>query len=162
VMSARGLNPDGKFEEAALLKKTAALEAMARICKENGVALAYHNHNPEFANGNAEIEGLARHTDPALVNFLVDAGHGYWGHGDPAAFLTGHADRIVGFHLKTYKGQEQVRMGRGDWEFDKLAAAVKKTGWRGWLMTEEGGGPKTGDPADVAADREYIRKVFGV
>jgi hypothetical protein len=70
--------------------------------------------------------------------------------------------RIVGCHLKTYAAGVQVPLGQGDWGFEDLAAAVKGTAWNGWLITEEGGGPRVGNTAALGPDRDYIRKVFGV
>jgi inosose dehydratase len=165
VMSGRGLNPEGKFEKAALLEKAKELERLAAVLKAKGLKLAYHNHNPEFANGNAEVNGLAENTDPALVHFLMDAGHGYLGGGNPAAFLTRYPKRIYGIHLKTFKGKEtggQVPLGQGDFDFQDLAAAVKKTGWTGWVIDEAGGGPKPGHTNALGEDRAHIRKLFGV
>jgi sugar phosphate isomerase/epimerase len=123
--------------------------------------LAYHNHNPEFARHNAEIDALAAATDRQRVSFLMDAGHAKLGGGDPAAFMRKYSDRILGCHLKTYKELVQVPLGQGDWDFVDLAAAIKATNWSGWLITEEGGGPKLGNTAALAPDREYIRKIFG-
>lgn len=165
VMSGKGLSPEGKFEKSALLQKARELERLAGMLKEKGLKLAYHNHNPEFADRNAEIEGLAENTNPALVSFLMDAGHGYLGGGNPAAFLAAHSKRIYGIHLKTFKGKDvkgQVPLGQGDFDFQDLAAAVKKTGWSGWIIDEEGGGPRGGNTAALGPDREYIRKLFGV
>ncbi|MGI8744231.1 MAG: sugar phosphate isomerase/epimerase family protein [Bryobacteraceae bacterium] len=165
VMSARGLSPEGQFEKSALEKKAAQLESLAQVCKGGGLRLAYHNHNPEFANHNAEIEGLAAATSPALVWFLMDAGHGYLGGGDPAEFMAHHSDRIFGCHVKTFQGgsqDRQVPLGQGDFGFEALSAAIKKTSWTGWLIDEEGGGPKPGNTAALGRDREYIRKIFGV
>jgi sugar phosphate isomerase/epimerase len=162
VMSGSGLSKDGRFEMSVLREKAAAIETLAKTCRQGKLRLAYHNHNPEFANGNAEIEGLAKYTSPDLVDFLMDAGHGYLGGGNPAEFLAGHARRIFGIHLKTFRGPEQVPLGQGDFGFEALAAAIAKTGWAGWLITEEGGGPKGGNTAAVGPDRKYIRQVFGV
>lgn len=165
VMSGKGLAEDGKFEAVALKQKATALEALAKTCHEKGIRLAYHNHNPEFANHNAEIEGLAKSTSPKLVEFLMDAGHAHLGGGDPAAFMLRHSKRILGCHLKTFKNNsfsQQVPLGQGDFDFEALAAAVKKTGWTGWLIDEEGGGPTPGDTAALGPDRQHIRKLFGV
>lgn len=162
VMSGTGLAKDGKFEPAAAAKKAADMDALARICKGKGLRLAYHNHNPEFANHNAEIEALAAATNPELVDFLMDAGHGYLGGGNPAEFMQKHSRRIFGCHIKTFKGSIQVPLGQGDFGFEALAAAIKQTGWKGWLIDEEGGGPKGGDTAAVGPDREYFRRIFGV
>ena len=165
VMSGKGLSPEGQFEKAALMEKAKQLNALGRTLGEHRLRLAYHNHNPEFANHNAEMNGLAENTKPALVHFFMDAGHGYLGGGDPAAFLSGHSERVYGIHLKTFRGKEvsgQVPLGQGDFDFQALAAAVKKIGWSGWIITEEGGGPRPGNTPALGPDREHIRKLFGV
>jgi len=163
VLSAAGLSPDGKFTPEALHAKAARVEAIAKVCRDNGVQLAYHNHMPEFANGNAEMQGLADSTNPQLVHFLMDAGHGYQGGGDPAAFMLRNSARIVGCHLKTFVNHtKQVPLGSGEFGFEALAAAIQQIRWKGWLIDEEGGGPSGSDTAAVGPDREYIRKIFGV
>ena len=162
VMSGAGLSPAGVFTADALAKKAGQLEGYGKICNAHGITLAYHNHMPEFANRNAEIQGLADHTNPELVSFLMDAGHGYQGGGDPAEFLRRNPRRLVGCHLKTFRNKtEQVPLGQGDFGFEDLAAAIRSTGWAGWLIDEEGGG-KTADSAAVGPDRAYIRRIFGV
>lgn len=164
-MSAAGLSPNGKFEPEALKAKATRLEALAKTCRDNGLRLAYHNHNPEFANHNAEIEALANAASPELVDFLIDAGHAYLGGGNPAEFLEHHPSRIIGFHVKTFSGPNesgQVPLGQGDFDFQDLARSIQKTSWEGWLIDEEGGGPTPGNTAALGPDREYIRRVFGV
>ena len=162
VMSGSGLAADGNFKPDALREKARALNAIGATCRQAGLRLAYHNHNPEFARDNAEMNGLAEGTDREKVSFLMDAGHARLGGGNPAAFMRKHSARILGCHLKTYRAAVQVPLGDGDWGFEDLAAAVRSTGWSGWLITEEGGGPRTGNTAALGPDRAYIRKVFGV
>lgn len=163
VMSARGLAKDGRFEESAAHEKARRLAELARIARQNGTRIAYHNHNDEFANDNAEMEALARLIPAAEMDFLVDAGHGYLGGGDPAKFVLAHPKRVFGFHIKTFRRpSEQVPLGQGDFGFEALAAAVRKSGWSGWLIVEEGGGKARGNTAAVRGDRDYIRRVFGV
>jgi sugar phosphate isomerase/epimerase len=159
VMSAKGLAADGRFGRPELLRKAAELTELGKVCRDAGLLLAYHNHNPEFANHGAEIEALAQETDPELVHFLIDAGHAYLGGGDPVAFLRVHGQRVRGFHVKTFKGSEQVPLGQGDFDFGELAAAIRKTHWAGWLITEEGGS-RLGNTAALGPDRQYIRRVF--
>lgn len=161
VMSGSGLAPDGKFAPDALQKKAAQLTSLGKTCRSGGLQLTYHNHNPEFAGGNAEMNGLAGNTQAQDLQFLVDAGPAKLGGGDPAAFLRRHPTRVVGFHLKTYKGLVQVPLGEGDWDFTDLAAAIQATRWQGWLIAEEGGGPKPGNTAALEPDRAFIRKIFG-
>lgn len=162
VMSGAGLAADGNFTPDALRKKAATLNELGQTCRRGGLRLAYHNHNPEFARQNAEANALADATDPAHVSFLMDAGHAKLGGGDPAAFLGKCPERIVGCHLKTYKALVQVPLGEGDWDFADLAAAIKRTRWSGWLIAEEGGGPRPGNTAALEPDRDFIRKTFGV
>lgn len=161
VMSGTGLAANGVFTADALQRKADALNTLGETCRKGGLRLAYHNHNPEFARDNAEVNALAESTDPERVHFLMDAGHAKLGGGDPAKFMRQHAPRIVGCHLKTYRELVQVPLGEGDWDFVDLAAAIKAVNWSGWLITEEGGGPKPGNTAALAPDRAYIRKVFG-
>lgn len=160
VMSAEGLAPDGRFSRPELVRKAAELTELGKVCHDAGLVLAYHNHNPEFANRGAEIEALAQETDPNLVHFLIDGGHAYLGGGDPVAFLRVHAKRVCGFHIKTFKGPQQVPLGEGDFDFAELAVAIRETHWTGWLITEEGGS-KLGNTAALGPDRQYIRRVFG-
>jgi len=68
--------------------------------------------SPGILVGSAEEDELARCTDPALVDFLMDAGHGYLGGGDPPRFLSHHASRVFGFHIKTYRGKHRRRGSR--------------------------------------------------
>jgi inosose dehydratase len=162
VVSSEGLSPTGIFTLDALKAKCAELEKYGKIVKDHGLTLAYHNHMPEFANHDAEINALAEHTDPALVSFLIDCGHAKQGGGDPADFMRRNSHRIVGCHVKTFKDKvTQVPLGQGDFGFEDLAAAINSTHWAGWIIDEEGGG-KTADSSAVGPDRSYIRKVFGV
>jgi inosose dehydratase len=162
VMSGPGLDKDGKFTRDALQQKAATLNALGQTCREGGLRLAYHNHNPEFANRNAEMNALAEATARDRLYFLVDAGHAKLGGGDPALFMSSYSERIVGCHLKTYREQVQVPLGQGDWDFHDLAAAIKAARWNGWLIVEAGGGPRPGNTAALGPDRQYVRQVFGV
>lgn len=163
VMSGKGLSKTGEFTPDALKEKVAALERYGKVCNDAGIKLAYHNHTDEFANNNAEINGLAEHSDPQLLHFLMDAGHGYQGGGNPADFMRKNSSRIVGCHVKTFKNKKlQVPLGQGDFGFEDLAAAIRERHWAGWLIDEEGGTPQGADTAAVGPDRDYIRKIFGV
>jgi sugar phosphate isomerase/epimerase len=161
VMSGTGLAANGVFTPESLQQKATSLDELGRTCRQGGLRLAYHNHNPEFARQNAEIVALAEATDGERVQFLMDAGHARLGGGDPAGFMRKYSARILGCHLKTYRELVQVPLGQGDWDFTDLAAAIKATGWGGWLIAEEGGGPRPGNTAALGPDRAYIRKVFG-
>jgi len=162
ILSGGGLVKDGKVSEQDLSQKVAGLNEAAKYCQGKGLKFAYHNHGPEFAAGGAEINGLLKGTDPALVEFLLDCGHAYRAKVDLAAFFTRHRARLVGLHLRDFKGEPQVPLGQGEVDWKPLAAAVKTTAWGGWVLAEEerADGTKPGESAAAPA-RETLRKLFG-
>jgi sugar phosphate isomerase/epimerase len=162
ILSGGGLARDGKVSDEDLAQKVAGLHDAARYCRERNLALAYHNHGPEFAGGGAEINGLLARTDSALVSFLVDCGWAYRAGVDLAGFFTTHRARIAGLHLRDFKGEPQVPLGQGEVDWAPLASAIRASGWSGWVMAEEerADGTKPGAAAAGPA-RETLRKLFG-
>ena len=160
VMSGKGLSPEEKFEQAAVERKAAGLEARARICRQHGLRLAYHNHQLEFSGGGAEIDGLARHSEN--LEFLVDAGQAFLAGANVPDFLSRHHARIYGFHLRDYRGKQQVPLGAGEFDMRPLAEAIRKTSWSGWLLPEEGPGRGKAAEEAMAPDRAFLRQKFGV
>jgi sugar phosphate isomerase/epimerase len=162
IASGGGLEQGGIVAARDLAGKASGLNAAARYCREKGLRFAYHNHGPEFAAGGAEIAGLIKGTDPALVDFLVDCGWAYRAKVDLAGFFTRHHARMVGMHLRDFKGEQQVPLGQGEVDWKPLAAAVGQTGWSGWILAEEerADGSKPGESAAAPA-RETLRALFG-
>jgi len=161
ILSGGGLVTDGRVGDEDLAQKVAGLQEAARYCRELGLGFAYHNHGPEFAAGGAEIAGLIERTDPALVSFLVDCGWAYRARVDLAAFFTKHRARISGLHLRDFKGEQQVPLGQGEVGWAPLAAAVRTSGWDGWVLAEEerADGTKPGSAAAAPA-YETLRTLF--
>jgi sugar phosphate isomerase/epimerase len=157
---------DGKLNAEALDKKLQTITRLAKRCQQNGLRLVYHNHGAEFAAGGAQIEALLKRTDPELVFFLWDVGHAFREKADVVAFFTRHHPRIDALHLRDIRGTQQVPLGQGEIDFAGLAAAVRKTGWPGWLTVEEENLSKSADAHTVEAiletDRRAIRAFFGV
>ncbi len=127
--------PSGTTEE--LKVKIEALNTAGRFSKGLGLPFAYHNHWWEFDSKVAEIETLYSQTDPALVSFLLDAGHAYRGGADVPAFLHAHSKRLVGVHLRDYKDGKQVPLGQGSFPLAAVAATIKQLQWKGWVLNEE-------------------------
>ncbi|MFN0123736.1 MAG: sugar phosphate isomerase/epimerase family protein [Blastocatellia bacterium] len=166
ILSGAGLLSAGKVDPDALQRKAAGLNAAGRYCKSAGLRLAYHNHGPEFENKGREIGGLYQNTDPALVEFVMDCGWAWSAGMDVPAFFTRHQQRIAGLHLREFKGgfkaENQAPLGQGDFPLQRLAAAIKKAKWNGWVLNEEErlSGEKPGESA-VAPARDALRKAFG-
>ena len=146
---------------ASLDKKIIALNAAGKYAANVELALAYHNEFPEFAKGNMEVAALMQGTDPKLVNFVVDMGHAFHAGADVVKFFVEHQKRIIGMHLRDFQGDEQVPLGQGAFPLTQLAAAIKETGWSGWLLNEEERvGSRPGDAA-MAPARDKLFQVFG-
>jgi sugar phosphate isomerase/epimerase len=139
-----------------LKRKIDALNAAGRFAQSAGITVAYHNHWWEFESkiGEAkvpEIEALYTQTDPALVGFVLDAGHAYHGGADVPAFIRAHATRIVGFHLRDYRNGRLVTLGTGTFPLAEVAATIKQIGWKGWVENEEEREDLSKNGADVVA-----------
>jgi inosose dehydratase len=120
-----------------LRRKIAGLNAAGAFSKNLGLPLAYHNHWWEFQSKLGEIETLYAESDPALVSFLLDAGHAYRGGADVPAFLRKHYGRIVALHLRDYHNGKQVPLGAGSFPLAEVATTLKHLGWKGWVLNEE-------------------------
>ena len=120
-----------------LKRKIAGLNTAGAFSKSLGLPLAYHNHWWEFQSKVGEIEALYTETDPALVSFLLDAGHAYRGGADVPAFLRKHHDRIIALHLRDYSNGQQVPLGQGSFPLAEVAATLKHLNWQGWVLNEE-------------------------
>lgn len=117
----------------ALQRKIEGLNAAGRFAQSLGLRAAYHNEHWQIG----EIEALYTQTDPALVSFLLDCGHAYHGGADVPAFIRAHWRRIVGFHLRDFRNGRLVTLGAGTFPLAQVAAAIKETGWKGWVENEE-------------------------
>lgn len=148
-------------DEAGRKRKADALNRAGTFAQKLGLKLAYHNHGPEFANHGEEIEFLMHETDPALVWFLMDAGHAFRAGADIPGFIRKHHERLTGLHIRDSKDGKETPLGTGDFPLEGIAAAIRETGWSGWLINEEERvGSKPGDEA-VKPARDALFRVFG-
>jgi sugar phosphate isomerase/epimerase len=163
IFSGESAAPNAIVDRDLLKGKTGAMQDAAKYAKRKGMAFLYHNHGAEFAGDGVEIEALMSQTDPSLVNFLFDAGHAFLAKVDVVEFFKRHNTRIAAMHLRDFQDDQQVPLGQGGFPLAKLAAAIEKERWRGWVMNEEErlAGVRPGDAA-VAPARESLRRVFGI
>jgi inosose dehydratase len=123
--------------EIDLKRKVEGLNAAGRFAKDVGLVFAYHNHWWEFQSKIGEIEALYTQTDPAVVSFLLDAGHAYRGGADVPDFLRKYSRRIVALHLRDYKDGKQVPLGQGTVPLAEIANTLHNLHWSGWAINEE-------------------------
>lgn len=143
--------------------KAAALNEIATCIRPIGLTLAYHNHGPEVQGPAPEIETLLSGTDPTLVSLLLDAGHAFRAGVDIPSFITRHAERLTGVHLRDFKQSVRVPLGQGDFPLADVARALEEANWSGWILAEEEreDGSKLGLSAAGPA-RQALQRAFEV
>jgi sugar phosphate isomerase/epimerase len=79
-----------------------AFNEQGRICKENGIRFAYHNHGYTFTETDGQIpqDYLMENTDPELVDFEMDTYWVYTAGFDPIDYLKKYPNRFVLGHVK--------------------------------------------------------------
>lgn len=115
----------------------------AKLLKEHGMVLHYHNHAFEFERMEGDKTGfdiLTTETEPDLWQFTVDT---YWvqvGGRDPAKVIEGLAGRVSAVHLKDLtmvsNAQRMAAVGEGNLDFAGIMAACRKAGTE-WALIEQ-------------------------
>ncbi|MCI5085839.1 MAG: myo-inosose-2 dehydratase [Rhodovulum sp.] len=154
------LSPEGMAEFGA------KIEEFATYMASQGIHLAYHHHMGTIVESPEEIDAFMAATGPA-TKLLFDAGHCFFGGGDPAAVLARHIDRVVHFHAKNVRPDvaKRVRDDRlsfiqgvlagaftvpGDQEgavdFAPLLKQLAEHGYDGWIVIEAEQDPDVRNP----------------
>lgn len=89
--------------------------AIGKLCKEQGISFAFHNHADEFMRVEDVLiyDYLLENTEPDYVSFQADI---YWMHVagvSPQAYFTKYPKRFLSWHIKDYK--ELGASGKIDW-----------------------------------------------
>ena len=153
----------GRGDKADLDSWKRTGEMMSRAgqqAKAHGIRIGYHNHGGEgrHFDGRLAYDVLVEASDPAVVDFQLDA---FWALNDglePIPLLRKHTDRITSVHLKDAASDttplKQVDLGKGIID------------WRTFLSVASEGRVKSvfldiDDPADLwetaGSAREYLR-----
>lgn len=154
------LSPEGMAEFGAKIEEFAAYMA------SQGIHLAYHHHMGTIVESPEEIDAFMAATGPA-TKLLFDAGHCFFGGGDPAAVLARHIDRVVHFHAKNVRPDvaKRVRDERlsfiqgvlagaftvpgdqaGAVDFAPLLKQLAEHGYDGWIVIEAEQDPDVRNP----------------
>jgi inosose dehydratase len=148
------------------------LETFARYTLSQGVRLAYHHHMGAYVETAGDVDRLMARTSDA-VGLLFDAGHLAFAGDDPLAVLDTHIARVCHVHCKDVR-PAVVKLARnrnwsfldaviagaftvpgdGALNFPAIIAALKRHGYRGWLVVEA-----EQDPV-IAPSYEYALKGY--
>lgn len=135
----------GDYKETAedYRRMIADFTPAAKLLKEHGMKLHYHNHSFEFEKmdgGKTGFDILTTETDPDLWEFTVDT---YWvqvGGRNPAAVIESLPGRVSAVHIKDMAiiggGQRMAAVGEGNLDFAAIMDACKKAGTE-WALIEQ-------------------------
>ena len=120
------------------------LNEKAKICQQNGVGFAFHNHWFSFQKIGTEIpqDVLMNNTDPSLVDFELDI---YWAitvGQDPELFFKKYANRFRLCHVKdrvkgTLKMEDTCDLGTGSIDFAAILKTARKNGTQYFFAEQE-------------------------
>jgi inosose dehydratase len=144
----------------------AKVEAFAAYLASQGITLVYHHHMGTVVESPEDIDAFMAATGPH-THLLFDAGHCYFGGGDPAAVLAKHVGRVKHFHAKNVR-PEVARRTRdeglsfldavfsgaftvpgdqaGAVDFAPLLRTLKGAGYDGWIVIEAEQDPHVANP----------------
>lgn len=160
--------PEDKTD-AELNLQAANLDRLGAALRQQGITLAYHNHDIEMRNSAREFHHMLLGTDPQHVALCLDAHWIYRGSGNSQVALFDvvqlYGQRIVELHLRQSKtGVWQEVFEAGDIDYPRLVDELRKRNVRPHLVLEqcvEQQSPNTMD-AVVAhrADLQYASRIF--
>ena len=137
------LNKDSGITDEDYDNFVANFMPVAKIFKENGHKLFYHNHQIEFArsgNGKLYMERLLEDFSPDLLGITYDTYWAQFGGADPAAWLAKMDGRVECIHLKDLaivgKEQRMAAVGRGNINFDSVLKVAETVGVN-YLLVEQ-------------------------
>lgn len=124
------------------------LNAKGALLKAAGLTCGYHNHNVEFApvGGTTGLEILLKNTDPALVQFEMDAGWVVAAGADPFALIKAHPGRFRLMHVKDVRAttrpnfafrQDPTEVGSGIIDWKRLLTASYAAGIHDYFVEQE-------------------------
>jgi inosose dehydratase len=166
------LNPSPKPQKA--LKTAQELDLQARNINQlgrqlhgMGMKLQLHHHDPEMLENAREWHHILKNTDAKYVHFCLDTDWIVRGKQDPLTLLKEAGTRLASLHLRSSQnGAWMEALGDGEPDYRSIAAHLKKTGYRGYLVVElawEGNTTVTRSVEEnLLESRRYAEQVFEV
>ena len=155
--------PERRANEASVVRLAEDLNRWGELCRREGVAFSYHNHDFEFAPlGETTMwDVLVRETDPELVGLELDL---YWikyAGTDPETVLRDVGDRVSLLHLKDMSPDDtrsDLRVGEGTLPWNELLEAAEAASVQ-WFIVEQDN-PRDA-MEDVKSSLQYLHWLAG-
>ena len=159
------------------------LHRVAEICRGAGLEPVLHPHAGTYVETADEIARVMDRIDPALLGLCLDTGHFRFGGADPAKSVADYGDLVRHVHIKDCRTSvidevdrddgdlpEALKrgvfcpLGEGDADIPAVIAALRASGYVGWLVVEQDQalGPNDTPESVVAGQRfnlEYLRRL---
>jgi sugar phosphate isomerase/epimerase len=141
---------DLKNDPAGTEAVIAALKRLAPLAEKAGVTLALES----WLSAEDNLKIIAAVGSPAVAVYY-DVGNSQEAGFDIGREIRLLGGRIVQFHAKDYKDL----FGQGSLDFKAVRAAMKETGYSGWLVLEEVKLP-LGLEKSILQDLKYLKRLF--
>lgn len=141
------------------------LQRHGEIGAEHGLRTLYHHHTGWIAETMEQYERLLGETDRRYLGAMLDCGHAtkdFVGH-SALEFFEKHHDIIEYVEFKDFSPETDLRteVGRGACDFWAVAEAIRRHGYRGWVVVEQNG--TAGTPLDSSRESyRYITETLGL
>ena len=159
------------------------LHRVAEICRGAGLEPVLHPHAGTYVETADEIARVMDRIDPSLLGLCLDTGHFRFGGADPAKSVADYGDLVRHVHIKDCRTSvidevdrddgdlpEALKrgvfcpLGEGDADIPAVIAALRASGYVGWLVVEQDQalGPNDTPESVVAGQRfnlEYLRRL---
>jgi len=112
------------------------LARLAELVQLLGVTLCFHNHADNRSMALDDLRSVTEFSSPQ-VSLCVDTGWAHTSSFDPITWIKDYPGRIRTLHLRNQRGPVPTEdLLEGDIDFEKLIAALKEIGYKGWLTLE--------------------------
>lgn len=138
------------------------LNSIGARVRAAGLGFAYHNHGFEFEpiNGRVPFDGIAKKTDPGLVELELDM---YWlirsSDLTPRQMVDRYPGRVTLWHVKDMdkKTEDYTELGRGSIDYPNLLPDPDRSGLK-FCYVEQGGNFASSSLESAATNARYYKK----
>jgi inosose dehydratase len=128
---------------------------VADLARHAGLVASYHSHLGICVQAPDQLEKLFMYTG---IGPCPDTAHIQAGGGDPTAIIRHYASRVNYVHLKDIKQGVFVPLGQGEQNYSQIPAALKGTGYDGWITVELDSFPDPKRGAEIS--KAFIQQVI--
>jgi len=145
------LDANERVKEADVDAAVERIKAAAPRAKDAGVILGIEN----YLNGEQNARILDRINQESVQLYFDVYNTGTTKHHNVSADIRRLQGRITQFHFKN--GDKYLDAGKA--KFEPIAAAIKETGYKGWIVLETSS-PSQNAVADAKRNGDYVRSLF--